>query len=278
MGYPHLTTPSWHRGAPSQEALAGASRVRHPAHHRGNAAAQRHEWVVAVPGAAHDNNILVLLNTRDASRRAFRSHRGTAREALETDWTKLEVIADEQTLLWMPSSWSTRRNSSWRAGSLFAYTNDDPVLALRLRTPWGRRRDAARIHRHRPRHPESAQCRTDRLPGLACRWFSTLESERHRTLRSRWNSARDAVLLATAVTRAQDPVRMAQAFRHAVTRDGWPLQAGLDPEAATCARVIRDGRKVDRERAAATPTAPCRTRRATHFAGDPAIPRHPLIP
>jgi thiazole synthase ThiGH ThiG subunit len=52
-----------------------ASRVRHPAHHRGNAAAQRHEWVVAVPGAAHDNNIL-LPNTRDASRRAKRSHRG----------------------------------------------------------------------------------------------------------------------------------------------------------------------------------------------------------
>ena len=40
-----------------------------------------------------------------------------AREAMETDWVKLEVIADERTLLPDPSSCSTRPTCSWRTGS-----------------------------------------------------------------------------------------------------------------------------------------------------------------
>ncbi|MBO9705739.1 MAG: thiazole synthase, partial [Arthrobacter sp.] len=39
----------------------------------------------------------------------------------------------------------------------------------------------------------------------------------------------DAVLLATAVTRAQDPVRMATAFRHAVTAGRLARLAGRIP-------------------------------------------------
>jgi thiazole synthase len=39
----------------------------------------------------------------------------------------------------------------------------------------------------------------------------------------------DAVLLATAVTRAQDPVRMGEAFRHAVIAGRLASQAGRIP-------------------------------------------------
>ena len=56
-----------------------------------------------------------------------------AREALETDWIKLEVIADEQTLL--PDAVElvdATEQLVARGFTVFAYTNDDPVLALRL--------------------------------------------------------------------------------------------------------------------------------------------------
>src|SRR5690349_19019787 len=56
-----------------------------------------------------------------------------AREALETDWVKLEVIADEQTLL--PDAVELVEATEQlvnRGFKVFAYTNDDPVLALRL--------------------------------------------------------------------------------------------------------------------------------------------------
>jgi thiazole synthase len=56
-----------------------------------------------------------------------------AREALETDWVKLEVIADEETLL--PDAAELLEATEQLAGrgfKVFAYTNDDPVLARRL--------------------------------------------------------------------------------------------------------------------------------------------------
>ena len=56
-----------------------------------------------------------------------------AREALETDWVKLEVIADEHTLL--PDAVELVEATEQlvnRGFKVFAYTNDDPVLALRL--------------------------------------------------------------------------------------------------------------------------------------------------
>ena len=81
-----------------------------------------------------DHGIRVLPNTagcftaRDAVLTAE-----LAREALETDWVKLEVIADEQTLL--PDAVELVDATEQlvnRGFKVFAYTNDDPVLALRL--------------------------------------------------------------------------------------------------------------------------------------------------
>src|SRR6478672_9651610 len=81
-----------------------------------------------------DHGIRVLPNTagcftaRDAVMTAE-----LAREALETDWVKLEVIADEQTLL--PDAVELVDATEQlvnRGFKVFAYTNADPVLALRL--------------------------------------------------------------------------------------------------------------------------------------------------
>ncbi|RKS22411.1 thiazole-phosphate synthase [Arthrobacter sp. AG1021] len=56
-----------------------------------------------------------------------------AREALETNWVKLEVIADEHTLLPDPLELFAAAEQLVADGfEVFAYTNDDPALAARL--------------------------------------------------------------------------------------------------------------------------------------------------
>src|ERR1700754_3278170 len=56
-----------------------------------------------------------------------------AREALETDLVKLEVVADDHTLLPDPIELIDAARQLVDDGfSVLAYTNDDPVLALRL--------------------------------------------------------------------------------------------------------------------------------------------------
>lgn len=56
-----------------------------------------------------------------------------AREALETNWVKLEVIADEATLLPDPIELFKATEELVLDGfTVFAYTNDDPALAKRL--------------------------------------------------------------------------------------------------------------------------------------------------
>jgi thiazole synthase len=56
-----------------------------------------------------------------------------AREAFETDWVKLEVIADDRTLLPDASELLTATETLTERGfTVLAYTNDDPVVARHL--------------------------------------------------------------------------------------------------------------------------------------------------
>lgn len=56
-----------------------------------------------------------------------------AREALETDWVKLEAIGDEATLLPDPIETLDAAEQLVAQGfTVLVYTNDDPVLARRL--------------------------------------------------------------------------------------------------------------------------------------------------
>ena len=56
-----------------------------------------------------------------------------AREALETDWVKLEVIGDDRTLLPDPAELLAAAEELVADGfTVLPYTNDDPILARRL--------------------------------------------------------------------------------------------------------------------------------------------------
>ncbi|GAB2744289.1 thiazole synthase [Amycolatopsis magusensis] len=154
-----------------------------------------------------------------------------AREALDTDLIKLEVHADDRTLL--PDPLETLDAAEQLAADGFTvlvYTNDDPVLALRLEEagcaavmPLGAPIGTGLGIRN-PHNIELIVSRA-RVPvvldaGIGTASDATLAME----------LGCDAVLLSTAVTRAQDPERMALAMRSAVTAGRLARGAGRIPQ------------------------------------------------
>jgi thiazole synthase len=144
-----------------------------------------------------------------------------AREAFATDWVKLEVIGDERTLLPDPTELLDAAEELVNEGFVvLPYSNDDPILARRL---------------------EDAGCAAV-MPlgspigsgmGIGNPYNLRLIVEQARVpviLDAGIGTASDAalalelgcegVLLASAVSRAEDPVRMARAMRLAV-ESGW---------------------------------------------------------
>ena len=179
-----------------------------------------------------DNGIRVLPNTAGCftAREAVKTAE-LAREALETDWVKLEVIADEHTLL--PDAVElvdATEQLVARGFKVFAYTNDDPVLALRLENlgavavmPLGAPIGTG-LGILNPHNIELIVARAG-VPvvldaGIGTASDAALAME----------LGCDAVLLATAVTRAQDPIRMGEAFKHAVIAGRLASQAGRIPK------------------------------------------------
>ena len=154
-----------------------------------------------------------------------------AREALQTDWVKLEVIADERTLL--PDAIELVRAAEQLVDDGFVvlpYTNDDPVLARRLEDAGA----AAVMPLGSPigsgmgiRNPYNlAMIIEDAgVPVVLDAGIGTA-SDAARAM----ELGCDAVLLATAVTRARDPVRMASAIRHAVEAGRLARRAGRIPK------------------------------------------------
>jgi thiazole synthase len=153
-----------------------------------------------------------------------------AREALATDWIKLEVIADEQTLLPDALELVEATETLVKKGfKVFAYTNDDPVLARRLEqlgvaavmplgAPIGT--GLGILNRHNIELIASRATVPVILDaGIGTASDAALAME----------LGCDAVLLATAVTRAQDPTKMATAFKHAVMAGRLASQAGRIP-------------------------------------------------
>lgn len=154
-----------------------------------------------------------------------------AREALETDWIKLEVIADEQTLLPDALELADATETLVAKGfKVFAYTNDDPVLARRLEQLGA----AAVMPLGAPigtglgiLNPHNIELIVSRA-GVPVVLDAGIGTASDAALAMELGC--DAVLLATAVTRAQDPVRMATAFRHAVVAGRLASQAGRIPK------------------------------------------------
>lgn len=154
-----------------------------------------------------------------------------AREALETNWVKLEVIGDDKTLL--PDGPELLRAAELLVDDGFIvlpYTNDDPILARRLEqigcaavmplgSPIG---SGAGI-----RNPynlaiivENAGVPVILDAGIGTASDATLAME----------LGCDAVLAASSISRAKDPVAMAAAMRLAVESGRLARLAGRIPK------------------------------------------------
>lgn len=152
------------------------------------------------------------------------------REALETDWVKLEVIADEETLLPdIVELLEATEQLANRGFKVFAYTSDDPVTARRLEDlgatavmPLGAPIGTG-LGILNPHNIELITSRAS-VPVILDAGIGTA-SEAALAM----ELGCDAVLLASAVTRAQDPVAMAAAMRHAVAAGRLAAAAGRIP-------------------------------------------------
>ena len=122
-------------GAANLEILERAlRRLRHGADDRGDASRGRRRRHRACSTCCDRLEIEVLPNTagcRTAAEAVLTAR--LAREALETDLVKLEVVADERTLLPDPIELLDAAEQLVDDGfTVLPYTNDDPVLARRL--------------------------------------------------------------------------------------------------------------------------------------------------
>lgn len=153
-----------------------------------------------------------------------------AREALGTDWVKLEVIGDERTLL--PDAVELLDAAEQLVDDGFTvlpYTNDDPVLAARLEDVGC----AAIMPLGSPigsglgiRNPHNFQLIVERasVPVILDAGAGTASD-----VALAMELGCSAVMLASAVTRAQEPVLMAEAMRHAVEAGRLAARAGRIP-------------------------------------------------
>src|ERR671911_673011 len=149
-----------------------------------------------------------------------------ARDALETDWVKLEVIGDDRTLLPDPAELLAAAEELVADGfTVLPYTNDDPILARRLEDLGC----AAVMPLGSPigsgmgiRNPYNIKLIVETIAapvildaGVGTASDAALAME----------EGCDAVLLASAISRAEDPVAMARALRLAVG-GGWGAPPG----------------------------------------------------
>jgi thiazole synthase len=153
-----------------------------------------------------------------------------AREAFETDWIKLEVIGDDKTLLPDPVELQDATEILVSEGFIvLAYTNDDPIVARRLEDAGC----AAVMPLGSPigsgmgiNNPYNLQIIIENASvpivldaGIGTASDAALAME----------LGCDAVLVASAVTRARSPAAMAEAIRRAVEAGRLARKAGRIP-------------------------------------------------
>ncbi len=154
-----------------------------------------------------------------------------AREALETDWVKLEVIGDDETLY--PDAVQLLKAASELVADgfqVFAYCGDDPITARKLAdlgcaavmplaAPIGSGMGLV--------NPYALRIIRELLPDVPLVVDAGIgtASDAARAMELGY----DGVLLNTAVSGAQHPARMAAAIRHAVTAGRLARGAGRIP-------------------------------------------------
>jgi thiazole synthase len=178
------------------------------------------------------HNVRILPNTAGCrtAQEAVRTAQ-LAREALQTDWVKLEVVADEHTLLPDPVELLEAAETLVAQGfTVLPYTNDDPVLARRLQqvgcaavmplgAPIGTGLGIGNPHNIELIVAEA------RVPVILDAGIGTASDAA-----LAMELGCDGVLLASAVTRAQQPATMATAMAAAVTAGRLAYRAGRIPK------------------------------------------------
>ena len=153
-----------------------------------------------------------------------------AREALGTSWVKLEVVADEHTLLPDPVELLDAAERLVADGfTVLPYTSDDPVLALRLAQVGC----AAVMPLGAPIGTGLGICNPHNIAMITAMASVPVVLDAGIGTASDATQAMelgcDAVLLASAVTRAQSPALMAAAMRQAVEAGRLARRAGRIP-------------------------------------------------
>jgi thiazole synthase len=167
-----------------------------------------------------------------------------AREALDTPLVKLEVIADEETLLPDPQELLAAAERLNREGFVvLPYTNDDPVTARRLEdlgcaavmplaAPIG-----SGLGLRNPHNLELIKARV-KVPVIVDAGIGTASD-----VTRVFELGLDGVLVNSAVARSHDPVRMARALRAAAAAGRDAYLAGRMPQKALAeASTQREGR------------------------------------
>ena len=153
-----------------------------------------------------------------------------AREALEVEWVKLEVLADTDTLLPHPVETLKALEVLVKEGfHVLAYTSDDPVMAKTLEgagaasvMPLGSMIGSG-MGLLNPAHLQLMIERAG-VPIIVDAGVGTASDTS-----MAMELGADGVLLNTGVARARDPVRMARAMRHAIEAGRLAYQAGRIP-------------------------------------------------
>ncbi len=211
------------------------------------------------PSANGDENLYSLLRGRGYSLLPNTAGCFTAREAvltaelgreaLETSLVKLEVIADEETLLPDANELIEAADTLVRSGfTVLPYTNDDPVTARKLEDVGC----AAVMPLAAPigsglgvRNPHNLQLIKDRagVPVIVDAGVGTASD-----VAVVFELGCDGVLLNSAVARAQDPVRMARAMgaaaiagREAYLAGRMPRKFYAEPSTALAGRIAVAG-------------------------------------
>ncbi|HEX8856393.1 MAG TPA: thiazole synthase [Thermoleophilaceae bacterium] len=153
-----------------------------------------------------------------------------ARDAFETDWVKLEVIGDDKTLLPDPVELLEAAETLVNDGfTVLPYTNDDPILARRLEdagcaavmplgSPIGSGMGINNPYNLRL-ILEQARVPVILDAGIGTASDAVLAME----------AGCDGVLLASAISRAENPARMAHAMRLAVEAGRLAHESGRIP-------------------------------------------------
>lgn len=158
-----------------------------------------------------------------------------SREMFETDWIKLEVIGDDYNL--QPDPIATVEAAEKLTGlgfKVFPYCTDDLVICQRLRDvgcevlmPWGSPIGTGRGLMN----PYNLQTIRERIPDMPLIVDAGIGKPSHAV--TALELGYDGILLNTAVAQANEPVRMAEAFRHALLAGRSACLAGAMPERQT---------------------------------------------